>query len=66
MNKANKKFYIGSSNDIYRRWREHKKDLRDGCHDNEHLQNAWKKYGENNFEFKIIEECDPAIQFERE
>ena len=34
MNKANKKFYIGSSNDIYRRLREHKKDLRDGCHDN--------------------------------
>ena len=66
MNKANKKFYIGSSNDIYRRLREHKKDLRDCCHDNEHLQNAWKKYGENNFDFKIIEECDNAIQFERE
>lgn len=66
INKKNGKFYIGSSKNIYKRWDQHKNDLRNNCHDNGHLQNAWNKYGENNFEFEIIEECDDKIQFERE
>lgn len=57
-NKSNGKVYIGQSVDIYLRWKSHKKNLQKGCHRNIHLQNAWNKYGEDNFEFLIIEECN--------
>jgi group I intron endonuclease len=55
VNLNNDKFYIGSSINIERRWSEHNYQL--GC-DNHHsikLQNAWNKYGERCFEFKIVE-----------
>ena len=65
-NKVNGKIYIGSSNDIKHRWAQHKEALNRGDHTNIHLQNAWNKYGLNNFKFEIIEECDPSVQFERE
>lgn len=32
--------------------------LRYNNHDNKNLQNAWNKYGEENFEFIILHECD--------
>lgn len=64
----NNKVYIGSAfgtnnsskkrNGFYRRWEEHIKDLRKNIHKNKHLQSAWNKYGENNFEFEILEFCD--------
>ena len=65
-NTVNNKFYVGSSKDIYNRWYQHRKLLDNGMHGNIHLQNAWDKYGGENFKFEIIEECVPAIQFERE
>lgn len=65
-NKVNGKFYIGSSNDIKYRWSQHKTQLKKRTHGNPYLQNAWNKYGENNFIFEIIEICSPNIQFERE
>lgn len=37
--------------------REHFVKLNKGLHDNSHLQSAWDKYGEENFEFKIITNC---------
>lgn len=55
-NKVNEKFYIGSSNNIERRWRHHKSNLRSGTHTNIHLQNSYNKYGEDQFEFVLIEE----------
>ena len=54
-NLKNHKIYIGSSNNIMRRWYEHLRDLKNQKHCNSHLQNAWNKYGENNFLFEIIE-----------
>lgn len=66
INVLNSKFYIGSSKDIQNRWCQHKNLLNNGVHGNAHLQNAWDKYGSENFKFEIIEECAPAIQFERE
>lgn len=48
-------FYIGSANNLKRRWFEHRKQLRGNYHPNEHLQNAWNKYREENFEFTILE-----------
>ena len=51
--------YVGSSIDIERRWRNHKKDLRKGKHHSPHLQRAWNKHGEDAFVFEIIELCPP-------
>lgn len=65
-NIVNNKVYIGESIDIYRRWHEHMQDLRDGVHDNVHLQRSWNKYGEENFEFNIVEKCEENVLFERE
>lgn len=66
-NLVNNKYYIGQSHDIYKRWIREKKYLRsDNTAWNAHLQNAWKKYGEDNFEFAIIEECTIENLDERE
>jgi len=55
-NTKNEKVYVGSSHNIDNRWREHRRDLKNNNHDSPHLQNAWHKYGPENFEFKILEE----------
>ena len=57
-NKVNGKIYIGQAVDIETRWGEHKRELRSNYHYSKHLQKAWNKYGEDNFEFTIICECD--------
>lgn len=49
--------YIGQSSDIYWRWMHHKSDLNHNRHHNNYLQNAWNKYGEEVFDFYILEEC---------
>ena len=64
-NKVNKKVYIGQTIDFDKRFREHKNSLDGDYHINHHLQNAWKKYGSNNFEFRIIEECDNLTEREQ-
>lgn len=55
INKINNKKYIGSATRLKERWRCHRSLLRRNKHFNSHLQNAWIKYGEENFEFKVIE-----------
>lgn len=57
-NKVNGKIYIGQAVDIEKRWGEHKGNLRCNHHCNKHLQGAWNKDGEDNFEFTIICKCD--------
>lgn len=59
-NKVNGKFYIGSSVDIQKRWINHRVDLRNNKHYSSLLQQDWSEYGEDNFEFLILEECDVA------
>lgn len=54
---TNKK-YIGQSINIKDRWSKHKSELNHQTHDNDYLQKAWNKYGENNFKFYIIERCN--------
>lgn len=58
INTKNGKTYIGSTIDFEGRWKGHKYDLRKGVHCNPHLQNAWNKYGEDAFEFGILECLD--------
>lgn len=57
MNNKNGKKYIGQSQDIEKRWKEHKERLENNKHYNTHLQNSWNKYGKNAFSFIIIERC---------
>lgn len=68
INLTNGNFYIGSAACTSRypsmsgfryRWRIHRHHLRKGTHHCAYLQNAWKKYGENSFEFKILEIVEP-------
>lgn len=54
-NKINNKVYVGSALNVERRWREHKKLLRNNKHHSPHFQNAWILHGEENFEFIFIE-----------
>jgi len=56
-NTINNKKYIGYSNFIRRRKKEHLYYLRKGKHHNSYFQNAWNKYGEGSFVFKILQEC---------
>lgn len=63
---ANGLVYIGSSNNLYKRWCEHRRDLRLGQHANQHLQNAWSKYGESAFSLEILELCMPWALINRE
>ena len=60
------KKYIGQSCNIYCRWAEHLGELKNNHHHNSCLQNAWNKYGEENFEFKILEKCNLDILNEKE
>lgn len=58
-NLINNKKYIGQTADkkgYKERWRKHRSCLRRGNHKNSHLQNAWNKYGEENFEFILLHE----------
>jgi len=56
INKINGKRYIGSSHNVIKRYGEHKRALRIGCHVNTYLQRAWNKYGSDSFDFKLLEE----------
>jgi group I intron endonuclease len=55
VNYVNRKFYVGSSTNIYKRWNNHIRRFETNKHGNKHLQSAWKKYGSANFYFFIAE-----------
>lgn len=57
-NKVNDKKYIGYSKNITDRWYNHKNYLRRGIHHSIKLQNAWNKYGEDNFIFDMLVEVE--------
>lgn len=63
---ANNKSYIGQSVSIKRRWATHKRELASGIHYNEYLQNAYNKYGKDNFVYEILELCPKEKLNERE
>lgn len=58
-NKVNGKSYIGKTGmNFGDRWDSHRSLLNAGKHDNPHLQSAWNKYGQDAFEFAVVEEVD--------
>ena len=65
-NTANCKNYVGSSKNIYQRLLKHFALLRHNKHENAYLQNAWNKYGENSFEWIILEKCNKKDLTKRE
>lgn len=51
--------YIGKTGmNFGDRWDSHRSLLNSGKHSNGHLQNAWRKYGSENFEFSVVEYID--------
>lgn len=62
----NGKLYIGSTKNYKIRWAQHLSELRNNKHSNQHLQNSWNKYGEDNFRFEIVVEIPLADQFRKE
>ena len=65
-NIKNEKFYIGSSKSIYKRWVQHKRELKKGTHHNAYLQRSYKVHGEGSYDYSIIEECSEDNLFEVE
>ena len=52
---TNDKTYIGSSNDVMRRIKTHKRELENGSHNNLLLQHEYTKYGADKFVFKVLD-----------
>jgi group I intron endonuclease len=63
------RFYIGSSFDIDKRWKEHIRQLKNNCHHSAFLQRHFNKYGVDDIVFDVIEEhnsCTIAYLLSRE
>lgn len=65
-NKINHKKYIGQSVNIKQRWQSHRNELNKQKHHNDYLQKSWNKYGEQNFEFKVLERCSKDLLNDKE
>lgn len=53
-NKKDGMTYVGQSINILQRWRGHRKDAN---HLDSHMYRSMRKYGLDNFEFKVLREC---------
>lgn len=66
-NKVDRKQYIGSAVNLFRRARHHWDELSGNRHNNQRLQRAWNKHGGDQFEFVILEPVtDPIVLVARE
>lgn len=65
INTVSKKYYIGSAKRFYTRSSQHLRALKNNKHHNQYLQNSFNKYGENSFEFHVLEVCDNRIESEQ-
>lgn len=67
LNKINNKIYIGSAVNLIKRWAKHKRYAKGNYHHSITFQRAWDKYGEDAFEFIVLEIVeDTARLAERE
>lgn len=55
-NKITQKVYVGQSVNAKNRWYHHKLSLRKESHHCDYLQAAWNKYGEQAFEFLVVQD----------
>lgn len=65
-NLVNNKLYVGLTTNFKERFYDHLNSLRRNCHANLHLQSSWNKYGEDNFCFEILEECETEFLYSKE
>jgi group I intron endonuclease len=65
-NLINKDFYIGSTQNLNKRYYTHLNHIRTNKNTCTKLIRAVNKYGENNFSFEIIEKCDIKNLLNRE
>ncbi|KAF6565426.1 GIY-YIG nuclease family protein [Paenibacillus sp. EKM202P] len=54
-NKTNGRKYIGSSHNVFSRWKEHIRNLQYSMHHSYKLQDDWKKHNLNDFSFTILQ-----------
>lgn len=54
-NIMNDRRYIGQSIDMYRRWKEHARELENGTHVNTRLLRDYQNYGPNAFSFSVLQ-----------
>jgi len=66
INKANNKFYIGSTCDFQKRKTTHLRDLKANKHHSRYLQRAFNKYGASSFEIVIYHFCTENEKVELE
>lgn len=66
VNLVNGKSYVGSSVQVESRIFKHLAFLRRGEHPNAHLQAAFSKYGEQSFDYKLLEVCGKEVLLSRE
>ena len=59
-------FYIGSSNDVKRRWKEHKCPSYLKNYPNNQLYQDMRKYGLDKFDFQVLEEVEESFLKEAE
>lgn len=67
--KATHSAYIGMTVNLKTRWQDHRRLLRNNQHTNTELQADWNRYGEQSFDFRILEDtqsCDNHIAGNRE
>jgi group I intron endonuclease len=64
INLVNDKFYVGSTVHKKVRFRQHRRLLRNNRHHCKHLQAAWNKYGEDKFDFRVVEEVADSESLE--
>ena len=65
-NLANGKLYVGSTKDEHARKKQHFTDLRCGRHYNWHLQRAFEFYGEQAFQWQVLELVVDDLLLEQE
>src|ERR1051325_9566480 len=63
---ATGQIYVGSAVNLRERWSEHRAKLLRSKHHNAPLQRAWTHYGEESFEFSILELVEAARLIEVE
>lgn len=66
-NTVNNKFYIGSSQNMEKRWIQHKSHLKCQRHHSSYLQNVANKYGIENLVFSVLVYCpkEDLLQLEQ-
>lgn len=60
INRVNGKVLVGSSVNLRAALNRFKAELKMGSHRNKVLQNEWKQFGHENFQFKQLEILEPA------